>query len=60
MRPFKVPKLGITEFNASSNASRGLFGLSSSGVSKSTEPESTLQKSKIIKLIMEEFQLLEL
>ena len=59
MRPFKVPTLGMTEFKASSKASRGLFGLSSNGVSKSTEPESTLKERKIIKLIMEEFQLLE-
>ena len=50
----------MTEFKASSKASRGLFGLSSNGVSKSTEPESTLKESKIVKLIMEEFQLLEL
>ena len=42
-RLFRVPKLGMTVFRASSRASRGLLGLSSNGVSKSTEPESTLQ-----------------
>ena len=56
LRLFKVPKLGITAFKASSRASRGLLGLSSNGVSRSTEPESTLH-GKIIELIMKEFQL---
>lgn len=33
----------ITELRASSKTSRGLFGLNSRGVSKSTLPESTLE-----------------
>ena len=33
----------ITELSASSKTSRGLFGLNSRGVSKSTLPESTLE-----------------
>ena len=40
---FNVPPFGMTTFKASSKASRGLLGLSSSGVSRSTEPESTLK-----------------
>ena len=52
-RLFKVPTFGITTFKASSKASRGLLGLSSNGVSRSTEPESTL---KMISLVNEMLQ----